>query len=223
MPRQHRIAIGDTIYHVINRANGRATIFKNDKEYRHFESLLEEAKELLDMRILAYCIMPNHWHLVLYPRTDTDMSAFMHWLTTTHVRHHRVATKSIGGGHLYQGSYKSFPVEKSEYLTTLIRYVEQNPLRAKIVQRSEDWKYSSLYRCLEGTPKQKKLLAKLPVDLPHQYFKEVNTTYNEDVLKEIRQSVQRGTPYGREKWVTKFVDAHQMESTVRMPGRPRKL
>lgn len=218
----NRLAIGNTIYHVINRVNGRATIFKNDKEYKHFESLLEEAKELLDMRILAYCIMPNHWHLVLYPRNDGDMSEFMRWLTTTHVRQYRVATKSIGGGHLYQGTYKSFPVEKSEYLTTLIRYVEQNPLRAKLVKRAEDWIYSSLYRRLKGTGKQKKLLSALPVDLPHNYLKEVNTIYNEEVLHTIRQSVQRGTPFGKDRWVEKFVGTHQMESTVRVPGRPKK-
>ena len=150
-----RIQYEHALYHVINRANGRATIFRNDKDYRHFESLLEEARELLDMRILSYCIMPNHWHLVLYPRNDGDMSEFMRWLTTTHVRQYRVATKSIGGGHLYQGTYKSFPVEKSEYLTTLIRYVEQNPLRAKLVKRAEGWKYSSLYRRIKGTSKQK--------------------------------------------------------------------
>ena len=219
----NRVAIGNTIYHVINRANGRATIFTTAGDYAHFESLLEEAKELLDMRILAYCIMPNHWHLVLYPRNDGDMSAFMHLLTTTHVRQYRVESESIGGGHLYQGTYKSFPVEKSEYLSTLIRYVEQNPLRAKLVTRAEDWTYSSLYRRTKGTPKQKKFLAKLPIDLPHQYLKEVNTIYDEDTLEEIRKSVQRGTPYGRERWVEKFVDAHKMESTVRVPGRPRKV
>ena len=219
----NRIAIGNTIYHVINRANGRATIFKTDKDYAHFESLIEEARELLDMRILAYCIMPNHWHLVLYPRKDGDMSEFMRWLTTTHVRQYRVASKSIGGGHLYQGTYKSFPVEKSEYLSTLIRYVEQNPLRGKLVTRAEDWKYASLHRRMKGTPKQKKLLAELPIDLPRQYLKEVNTIYNEKTLEVIRNSVERGTPYGRDRWVEKFVDTHRMESTVRAPGRPRKL
>ena len=222
MPRMNRIAIGDTIYHVINRANGRATIFKSAEDYTHFESLLEEAKELLDMRILAYCIMPNHWHLVLYPRNDGDMSEFMRWLTTTHVRQYRVASESIGGGHLYQGTYKSFPVEKSAYLSTLIRYVEQNPLRAKLVKRAEDWKYSSLYRRMKGTAKQKKLLTKLPIELPHQYVKEVNTISDEETLLKIRNSVQRGTPYGKDRWVEKFVSAHQMESTVRVPGRPRK-
>jgi putative transposase len=218
----NRLAIGDTIYHVINRANARVTIFNTDKDYTHFESLLAEAKELLDMRILAYCIMPNHFHLVLYPRNDGDMSEFMRWLTTTHVRHYRVETKSIGYGHLYQGAYKSFPVEKDEYLTTLIRYVEQNPLRAKLVKHAEDWTYSSLYRRMKGTPKQKKLLATLPTILPKNYLKEVNMLYNEDTLDAVRQSVERGTPYGSDRWVEKFVRTHKMESTVRAPGRPIK-
>ncbi|OGZ13426.1 MAG: hypothetical protein A2942_01100 [Candidatus Lloydbacteria bacterium RIFCSPLOWO2_01_FULL_50_20] len=74
MPRQARVAVGDVVYHVINRANGRVRIFHSDKDYQHFESLLEEAKELTGMRILAYVIMPNHWHLVLYPSQDTDLS-----------------------------------------------------------------------------------------------------------------------------------------------------
>lgn len=222
MPRMNRLAIGDTIYHVINRANGRATIFKTAKDYAHFESLLEEAKELLDMRILAYCIMPNHFHLVLYPRNDGDMSEFMRWLTTTHVRQYRVETESIGHGHLYQGTYKSFPVEKDEYLTTLIRYVEQNPLRAKLVNHAEDWKYSSLYRRLKGTPKQQKLLAKLPTALPHNYLKEVNTIYNEDVLNMIRRSVQKGTPLGSERWVQQVIATHKLGSTVRGPGKAKR-
>ena len=124
MPRMNRVAVGDVIYHVINRANGRVRIFNTDKEYQHFESLLLEAAALTDMRLLAYTIMPNHWHLVLYPKKDTDMKDFMHWLTTTHVRQRRAKTKSIGHGHLYQGTYKSFPIEEDQHLTTVIRYVE---------------------------------------------------------------------------------------------------
>ncbi|MFT5036688.1 MAG: putative transposase [Candidatus Azotimanducaceae bacterium] len=107
MPRQARVSVADVVYHVINRANGRETIFNIDKEYQHFESLLQEAKDLTDMRILAYCIMPNHWHLILYPRTDTHLSEFMSWLTSTHVRQHRTKTNTIGYGHLYQDRYKS--------------------------------------------------------------------------------------------------------------------
>ncbi len=205
MPRQPRIALGDIVYHVLNRGNGRRTIFSTDKDYLHFEELLTEAKELIDMRILAYTLMPNHWHLVLYPRKDRDLSEFMRWLTTTHARHYRVKTKSIGHGHLYQGTYKSFPIEEDQHLTTVIRYVEQNPLRAKLVKRAEDWKYGSLSRRMKGTPKQKKLLAKLPTKLPANYLKAVNTIYDDDMLTTIRGSVQKGVPYGDEEWASQFV------------------
>jgi putative transposase len=205
MPRNPRIAIGNTIYHVLNRGNGRHTIFNNEKDYQHFETLLEEANELLDMRILAYCLMPNHWHLVLYPKKDKDLSEFMRWLTTTHARQYRVKTKSIGHGHLYQGSYKSFPVAKDHYLTTLIRYVEQNPLRAQLVKRAQDWTYGSLHRRLYGTLKQKKLLAKLPTTLPQHYLKAVNTLYDKTELTLLRNSAQKGIPYGDEQWASQFM------------------
>lgn len=74
------------------------------------------------------------------------MSEFMRWVTTTHVRQKRTQTKSVGDRHLYQGTYKSFPIETDYHLTAVIRYVEQNPLRAKLVDRAEDWPWSSLYR-----------------------------------------------------------------------------
>ena len=101
MPRQARVSVGDSIYHVINRANGRQKIFHMEEDYQHFKDLLEKAVELADMRLLAYCIMPNHWHSVLFPRTDAMMSEFMGWLTLTHTRQYRVRTRTIGYGHLY--------------------------------------------------------------------------------------------------------------------------
>ena len=222
MPRMNRVAIGDTIYHVINRANGRVPIFKTDKDYKHFESLLLEAVELTGMRLLAYAIMPNHWHLVLYPKTDTDMKDFMHWLTTTHVRQHRAKTKSIGHGHLYQGTYKSFPIEEDQHCTTVIRYVEQNPLRAKLVKRAEYWKWGSLARRLRGNKEDKKLLSALPTRLPSNYLASVNTTPNNDDLEYIRHAIKKNAPYGSDAWVEKMVSTHDMLSTQRDGGRPRK-
>lgn len=222
MPRVARIAIGDTVDHVLNRANNRATIFHTEKDYHHFESLLKEAKELIDMRILAYTIMPNHWHLVLYPRKDNDMSEFMRWLTTTHVRQRRVATKSVGYGSLYQGAYKSFIVQEDKHLIDLIRYVEQNPLRAKLVNRAEDWRWGSLYWRMSGSPQSKKLIDPLPTQLPTNYLVSVNELYNDDTLDTIRVSVQKGTPFGGEEWVAQTVATHHLESTLRQPGRPRK-
>ncbi len=184
--------------------------------------MLAEAKELIGMRILAYTIMPNHFHFVLYPRNDTDMSEFMRWLTTTHVRQRRVATKSIGYGSIYQGAYKSFIVQADKHLVDLIRYVEQNPLRAKLVNRAEDWQWGSLHRRMRGTAKEKKLLDPLPTKLPANYLTSVNEVYNEHTLEKIRSSVTKGAPYGGDEWVADTVNAHHLESTLRPSGRPRK-
>ena len=222
MPRHARVAVADTIYHVINRANGRVPIFNVDKAYEHFESLLHEAKELTGMRILAYCIMPNHFHFILYPRTDTNLSEFMRWLTTTHVRQYRAVTETIGYGHLYQDRYKSFPVETNAYALTLVRYVEQNPLRAKLVQRAEQWRWSSLWRREKGTPMQRKLLHTLPIELPRNYLESVNTILSKDDLTSIRQSVNKGKPYGTVPWVESTIDRFGLMFTQRGPGRPHQ-
>ena len=199
MPRITRVSVGDTVYHVINRSNGRVKIFGSDDDFKHFESLILEAKELTNMRILAYCIMPNHFHMVLYPRNDGDMGEFMRWLTTTHVRQRRVVTDTVGSGHLYQGTYKSFPVEQDKHFIDLIRYVEQNPLRAKLVKRAENWKWSSLYGRLYGTTIQKKILDKLITELPTNYLESVNEIYNSKILSDFRNSVNKCTPYGSDK------------------------
>ncbi|MDP6527435.1 MAG: transposase [Candidatus Pacebacteria bacterium] len=217
----NRVAVGDTVYHVINRANGRATIFKSKKDYQHFESLLGEGKQLVGMRILSYCIMPNHWHLVLYPKKNTDMGEFMRWVTTTHVRQRHSQTESIGYGHLYQGTYKSFPVESDKHLIDLIRYVEQNPLRAKLVKRAENWQFSSLWRREKGTSTQQKLLSKLPTALPNNYIESVNQILNKEVLETLRNSVNKGTPLGSSKWTKRMVEKYCMGSTLREPGRPK--
>lgn len=221
MPRMNRVAVGEIPYHVLNRSNGRVPIFKTDAEYQHFESLLLEGVELIGMRILSYCIMPNHWHLVLYPMKDGDMSEFMRWVTTTHVRQRRTQTKSVGDGHLYQGTYKSFPIETDHHLLTVIRYVEQNPLRAKLVQRAELWQYSSLYRRLRDNQEDKKLLAPLPTELPLNYMESVNTILNNDVLKKLRHSVAKGSPYGSDAWTDEMVKRYDLGSTQRGPGRPK--
>lgn len=223
MPRINRVAVADTVYHVLNRSNGRVRIFNKDDDYRHFESLLQEGKDMVGMRILAYCIMPNHWHLVLYPERDAVMGEFMRWVTTTHVRQYRIRTESIGHGHLYQGTYKSFPVASDRYLQQLILYVEQNPLRAKLVQRAEDWHWSSLWRREKGSTKDTKLLSPLPTDLPRNYLKLVNNELEEESLVSLRRSAAKGAPFGPDAWVSEMADRFKMGSTLRDPGRPKRV
>ena len=144
MPRNARVDVGGEVYHVINRANGRLRIFNKDEDYQLFEKLLLETKELIGMRILAYELMPNHWHLVLYPKNDGDLGAFMHRLSNAHTRKVHARTNTNGSGHLYQGRYKSFLVDSENYLLAVIKYVERNAVRAKLVRRCEDWQWGAL-------------------------------------------------------------------------------
>ena len=214
--------MGDVIYHVINRANARLQIFHKDEDYKLFEKVLEEAKEKFDMRVLAYQVMPNHWHLVLYPKHDGDLQKFMGWLSMTHTQRWHSQHRSIGSGHLYQGRYKSFPIQTNSYLLQLFRYVERNALRARLVKKAEDWRWSSLNRREKGSIEQKKLLSKWPIDMPGDYIKLVNEPQTNTEVESLRYSVNKGKPYGNDGWVRGMIDKFNLGATLRNPGRPNK-
>lgn len=222
MGRAPRVDIADIVYHVINRSNGKVGIFNTGKDYENIERILEEAADQFAIKIYAYCMMPNHWHLVVSPKMDGELSRFMQWLTLTHTQRYHVSHKTTGFGHLYQGRYKSFPVQTNEYFLQMVRYVERNPVRAKLVKKAEQWRWSSLWRREQGNDAQKKILAKWPTELPDGYLAYVNLSEEMENLKEIRYSVNRGRPYGEELWIKRFIDKFDLGSTVRSRGRPKK-
>ncbi len=222
MPRPPRIDVGDYMYHVLNRAVARVILFENAADYKLFESVLEETASRTDVRILTYCIMPNHFHLLLYPKHDGDLSIFMHLLTLTHTQRWHAEKGTVGSGHLYQGRYKSFLIDTDSYFISVFRYIEQNPLRARLVQKPEAWQWSGLYRRLYGSEKSKKLLSYLPVELPEDYLKSLTLPLSITEIEQIRISVNRGQPYGRDAWRKKVTLAFKLESTFRQRGRPKK-
>ena len=150
MGRALRAAVGGYVYHVLNRANARLRIFDSERDYHAFEAILAEAVQRAETRLLTYCLMPNHWHLMVWPRKDGELSRFMGWLTLTHTQRWHAHRKSVGSGHLYQGRFKSFPIEQDEHFYTVARYVERNALRANLVPRAEEWRWGSLHRWLRG-------------------------------------------------------------------------
>jgi len=107
MSRVARVAPGGVVFHVLNRGVGRMKLFETDGDYAAFERVLEETLAVRPTRLLAYCVMPNHWHLMLWPRTDGEMADFMQRLTITHVRRWVEYRRVVGSGHVYQGRYKS--------------------------------------------------------------------------------------------------------------------
>ena len=197
MPRPTRASAGNVCYHVLNRGNAHGTVFHKDGDYLAFLKLLHEASERIRMRLLAYCLMPNHFHLVVWPRDDGDLSKWMQWLTTSHVRrYHRHYDSS---GHVWQGRFKSFPIQSNEHLLTVMRYVERNPVRAKYipVRKAQNWKWSS-----QGNPSPDSIVPKLhagPVKRRKDWLDWVNHPLTVQEKQAMEKCIQRGSPYGGEK------------------------
>src|SRR5207253_10809478 len=153
----------------LNRRVGRLTLFDKPADYMAFEKILNEAHERTGIRIAAYCLMPNHWHLVLWPRDDGELSEVMRWITVTHTQRWHAHRQSFGSGPVYQGRFRSFPVQTDEHFLTVARYVERNALRAKLVKRAEQWQWSSLWRWAQGDPKLLAFLSDWPVKRPRHW------------------------------------------------------
>ena len=136
MPRRARVAPGGLVYHVLNRAVAGLPLFRKEADFEAFERIMIEAQSRHPTRILAWCAMRNHWHFVVWPREEGEVTAFFRWLAHTHVMRWHVAHGTTGCGHLYQGRFKSFPVQTDEHLLTVCRHVERNALTAQLAERA---------------------------------------------------------------------------------------
>ena len=218
MPRTARASVGGVCYHVINRGNARAEVFHQDADYATFVKLLATACERIPMRVLAYCLMPNHFHLMLWPHGEGDLGRFMHWVLTAQVRRYHQVHRS--SGHLWQGRFKAFPIQQDEHLLTVLRYVERNALRAKLVRRAENWRWGSLAHCVPGEAQG--FLHPGPLPRPRNWIAYVNRSQTADELTALRQSVNRGTPFGAPAWMRRTARRLGLEASLRPRGRPRK-
>ena len=221
MGRPHRAAEGGYVYHVLNRANARMTIFEDDGDYEAFEKVLRQAVERTETRLLAYCVLPNHWHMLVWPRRDGELSQFVGWLTLTHTQRWHAHRQSIGSGHVYQGRFKSFPVQEDEHLYAVARYVERNALRAKLTQHAEGWRWGSLFRWTRGLAEDRGLLSAWPLPRKAGWVEYVNSPQTAAELEAVRRSLHRGSPLGGETWSERAVQRLGLETTLRPRGRPK--
>ena len=226
MPRRPRTATGGLAYHVLNRAVGRGTLFEKDTDYQAFERVLEQAWHRMHTRIVCYCLMPNHWHIVLWPRKDGELSEFMRWLTVTHTQRWHAHHQTAGTGPIYQGRFKSFPIQEDHHCLNVCRYVERNALRANLVQRAEEWRWGSLWRRRHVKPEDRAFLlasSAWPATAPRRWLALVNHAQTAEEVEALRRSVVRGAPFGNDRWQKRIAARLGLASTLRPRGRPKKL
>ena len=221
MTRVARAAPAGYVYHVLNRAVARLPLLQKDGDYEAFERVLSEALQSHPTRLLAYCLMPNHWHFVVWPQQEGELTAFAQWLTHTHTMRWHTHYHTLGSGHVYQGRFKSFQVQE-EHFYQVVRYVERNALRANLVQRAEDWRWSSLWRRQRLDAEPLIPLADWPLALPLDWLEIVNRPQSAGELEALRRSVNRDAPYGDSAWQRVTAARYNLEHTLRPRGRPRK-
>lgn len=203
MPRSLRITPPGIPFHALNRGNEKRQLFRNPRDYDTFMRLLEIACARFAINCLAYCLMPNHWHLILVGRTDRAISDALQWVTCRHACHLRRREGTVGQGHVYQARFHSFPIGSRYHLLNVVRYVEGNARRAALVERAEEWRWSSLW---DRPRMSTSVLSPLPCALSEDWTEIVNATVSPRLRQRLLESVQTSRPYGPSRWVKKHSD-----------------
>ena len=213
MPRIPRGQVAGHAYHVLNRGNGGAAVFHKEGDYIAFLDLLATAKAKHPVKLLGFCLMPNHFHLVVQPVTEAALSPFMQWWMTSHVRRYHRHYRSHG--HVWQGRFKSFPIQEDGHLLTVLRYVLRNPVRAGLVEHASQWPWSSLHRPHLTDPS--------PIPLPEDWATWMDQPLFDHELTALRICVNRQQPFGAPEWQQRLAATLGLESTLRRRGRPPNI
>jgi putative transposase len=221
MPRRRRAATGGIAYHVLNRAVGRGLLFDNAADYAAMERALMQTQARFDMRVVCYCLMPNHWHLVLWPREDGELSEFMRLLTVTHTQRWHAHHDTAGTGPLYQGRFKSFPIQRDAHFLIVCRYVERNALRANLASSAQSWPWGSPAKRIDPSADWLLSADKWPVAPPANWTAIINRPQTPAEETRLRESVVRGKPFGSPRWTLTTAARLRLQSTLRPRGRPR--
>jgi putative transposase len=226
MPRPLRPIADGLVYHVINRGNNRQTVFDSDGDFRAFLKAIADLKERMPFHLYGYCLMTNHIHLLVRPK-KTSISRIVQSLLVSHTqRYHRFHRS---GGHVWQGRFKSPVIQYDDHLLTVLRHIEANPLRAGMVERVEDYPWSSFgfHGAGQGDPlldalKPYEQLAAYAGVRQRRWSAYVHQEPEEAELAAIRRSSATGLPYGASAWVDRLARRLKLDLTIRPRGRPRK-
>jgi REP-associated tyrosine transposase len=205
---------------VLNRGVRRLCLFDTAGDYDAFVACVARARTRVPVRLYAYCLMPNHFHLVAHPREDGQLSEFMRLLTVTHSKRWHAFRRSTGTGSVYQGRYKAFPVQADGHFLTVCRYVERNALRAKLVRRAEEWPWSSVSmdrRNCDLLP-----MDAWPILQPADWIERLNVPQQAAEEADVRRSVRRNRPYGPADWQEQMASRLKLTQGLKRVGRPPK-
>jgi len=204
----------------MNRGARRQGLFGEDADYQVWFGSFAEAHERFPVDVFAYCVMPNHFHLVLRAKEDRQLTDFMRLGTLTHSKRWHRNRGSRGTGAVYQGRYRAFPVQTNRYFYNLCRYVETNAQRACLVARAEDWPWSSVSaRCKNF---QLLRLQEWPISQPADWVEQINGTTSTTDLERVRRSVARGVPLGDDEWSRHTAEPLGLSNHFRQPGPRRR-
>ena len=228
MPRKARIVLANHPHHIVQRGHNRAAVFAEDSDYRYYLKNLSEWKARLGCRVYSYCLMTNHIHLVVDPGEDTaSLGLLMKRVSARQTR--MVNQLERRSGSLWEGRYKSSPIETDRYLLACCRYVELNPVRARMVDAPGDYKWSSYLtrvgdRSQEWLDKDPCYLGMGATDAIRQrcYRAWVESGVPEAEIKLIREALQRGQLTGSERFISETESMLQRRIGCRGKGRPRK-
>jgi REP-associated tyrosine transposase len=221
MPRAARVVVPDHAYHVTQRGNGRQPIFLSDDDRRRYLAWIQHYSSQYQLSLLAYCLMDNHVHFIALPK---NREALAKTFSIAHMRYAQYFnTRRHGSGHLWQGRFYSCLLDDS-YLMAAMRYVERNPVRAKLVKQPWHWPWSSAATHVGHTAGRINLQALNSVtELSAEAWKQfIDTGDGEEDIRTIRQHTMTGRPLGPLAFVTKLSETIGRRLQALPRGRPKK-
>lgn len=219
MPRIARVVALNYPHHITQRGTDKTQIFLDDEDRRYFLASLKEYADKTDTKIWAYCLMGNHFHLLLVPREEEGLGKCLHGATFRYAQHFN--KKYERNGRLWQNRYFSCIVDERNYLWGVARYIEMNPVRAKLVGKPELWKWSSAKAHIKG--------AKDPYISKEQWLDDSERAEYQRFVKEkwkdneIRKATSTGRPLGSVRFIKKLEEELQRALRPKKAGRPKRV